>query len=108
RGRFNIVSMWFPYPGTSFGDPTQNGRRQSDESEHLGKKTNLPTIPIVARDAPRTDKCCCEWCEEYRKETILGQGLNGIQARHTIKAVSETNRRNENLDSIGRNEPCNR
>src|SRR5262249_39663091 len=106
--KFEVVGAWLSRPGRSFPDPTQNGRCQSQESKHFGKKGNSPARPIISEYAARAEKCCCQRPEEYCKKRILGEGPYIIQAGNAVEEISESERGNEHLDRIRGNKPCNR
>src|ERR1700747_2366367 len=103
-----MVGTCFLHPCRPFTKPTENRGCQSKESEHLGKEADPPTGPIVSRDAWCADKCRHAWSQKHRNKSILHQRIYVVQTRYAAEAVSKADRRGEDFDRIGRNEPCNR
>jgi hypothetical protein len=59
-------------------------------------------VPIQAVEAnERYD----ERPQEQRKEGILGEGFQAVQAGHAIQAIAETPGNHKNFENIGKNEP---
>src|SRR4029077_14679550 len=108
RKRLQTARSWLSRERSSFSNPTQNSRGESDESERLRKKTHPPTVPITPLDATCRKKCCQAWRQEHLEERVLRNASCTIQPRDPSKAVPEAQCAREDLERIRRNKPCDR
>src|SRR5438270_542119 len=92
----------------SFANASKNERGESNESEHLREERNLPTRPIVRTNAESAKSCCSRRCEDHCDQPVLNQFLYAIQPRNAVEKVPQADRRNQDLNRIGWNEPGNR